>query len=210
MVMATKLPAVKLVSIEERGQILKEQAGKWSFLTNHARVLIVIARDPASRLRDIAAACHITERTAQSIVKDLEQPATCAASATDGARATSSARTAPSATPQRRTCPSGDCWNSSPLTPASADAPARRPPHHMAISTAHEHGTERPRRVVNASRTTPQTLVQASRKAFRPAGSSDLRSACRTRQAVSSRSRSHSSPMTCVLRSGKWSDSARA
>nr|WP_316737523.1 MarR family transcriptional regulator [Streptomyces mirabilis] len=72
MVMATKLPAVKLVSIEERA-ILNEQAGKWSFLTNHARVLIVIARDPASRLRDIAAACHITECTAQSIVKGLEQ-----------------------------------------------------------------------------------------------------------------------------------------
>ncbi|MEV8248393.1 winged helix-turn-helix domain-containing protein [Streptomyces rochei] len=49
------------------------QAGKSGFLTNHARVLLVIARDPASRLRDIAAACHITERTALSIVSDLEQ-----------------------------------------------------------------------------------------------------------------------------------------
>ncbi|MCT9114428.1 MarR family transcriptional regulator, partial [Streptomyces mirabilis] len=45
----------------------------WSFLTNHARVLIVVARDPAIRLCDIAAACHITERTAQNIVHDLEQ-----------------------------------------------------------------------------------------------------------------------------------------
>jgi DNA-binding MarR family transcriptional regulator len=36
-------------------------------------VLFAIARDPAARLRDIAAACHITERTAQSIVTDLEQ-----------------------------------------------------------------------------------------------------------------------------------------
>ncbi|MDX3716441.1 MarR family transcriptional regulator [Streptomyces europaeiscabiei] len=52
---------------------MNEQAGKWGFLTNHARVLLVIARDPASRLRDIAAACHITERTALSIVTDLEQ-----------------------------------------------------------------------------------------------------------------------------------------
>jgi len=48
-------------------------AGGWTFLTNHARVLLVIARDPDLRLRDIAAACHITERTAQSIVTDLEQ-----------------------------------------------------------------------------------------------------------------------------------------
>ncbi|MFD9404791.1 MarR family transcriptional regulator [Streptomyces sp. NPDC060011] len=52
---------------------MNEQAGKWGFLTNHARVLVVIARDPGSRLRDIAAACDITERTAQNIVNDLEE-----------------------------------------------------------------------------------------------------------------------------------------
>jgi predicted transcriptional regulator len=44
----------------------------WTFLTNHARVLITIARDPAIRLRDVASACHVTERTAQTIVADLE------------------------------------------------------------------------------------------------------------------------------------------
>jgi hypothetical protein len=38
-------------------------------------VLLVIAQDPASRLRDIAAACHITERTALSIVTELRHPA---------------------------------------------------------------------------------------------------------------------------------------
>jgi DNA-binding MarR family transcriptional regulator len=52
---------------------VNEQAAGWDFLTNHARVLLAIARDPATRIRDIAAACHITERTAQSIVSDLEQ-----------------------------------------------------------------------------------------------------------------------------------------
>ncbi|MDJ0382151.1 MarR family transcriptional regulator [Streptomyces sp. G-G2] len=52
---------------------MSEQAGQWHFLTNHARVLFAIARDPATRLRDIAAVCRITERTAQSIVTDLEQ-----------------------------------------------------------------------------------------------------------------------------------------
>ncbi|MET9912453.1 hypothetical protein ABZZ74_37675 [Streptomyces sp. NPDC006476] len=36
-------------------------------------VWFAIARDPAARLRDIAALCRITERTAQSIVTDLEQ-----------------------------------------------------------------------------------------------------------------------------------------
>jgi len=44
----------------------------WTFLTNHARVLIMIARDPGIRLRDVAVACDVTERTVQSIVADLE------------------------------------------------------------------------------------------------------------------------------------------
>ncbi len=43
----------------------------WSFLTNHARVLLCIARDPGLRLRDIAASLDITERTAHGIVADL-------------------------------------------------------------------------------------------------------------------------------------------
>lgn len=44
----------------------------WTFLTNHARVLVTIARDPAARLRDVALACALTERTVQTIVTDLE------------------------------------------------------------------------------------------------------------------------------------------
>jgi DNA-binding transcriptional regulator PaaX len=45
----------------------------WTFLTNHARVLIHIARNPSIRLRDIAADIGITERSAQAIVHDLEE-----------------------------------------------------------------------------------------------------------------------------------------
>lgn len=44
----------------------------WTFLTNHARVLVTIARDPAARLRDVAQVCALTERTVQAIVADLE------------------------------------------------------------------------------------------------------------------------------------------
>jgi len=44
---------------------------EWSFLTNHARVLVCIAHDPGVRLRDIAATVGITERSAYSIVNDL-------------------------------------------------------------------------------------------------------------------------------------------
>ena len=45
----------------------------WSFLTNHARVLLCIAHDPAARLRDIAASLGITERSAHGIVTDLAE-----------------------------------------------------------------------------------------------------------------------------------------
>jgi DNA-binding transcriptional ArsR family regulator len=45
----------------------------WTFLTNHAHVLLCIARDPGARLRDVAAAVGITERAAQRIVAELEE-----------------------------------------------------------------------------------------------------------------------------------------
>ncbi|MFJ5829537.1 helix-turn-helix transcriptional regulator [Streptomyces sp. NPDC093089] len=43
----------------------------WTFLTNHARVLLCLARDPEARLRDVATAIGITERAVQLIVADL-------------------------------------------------------------------------------------------------------------------------------------------
>jgi MarR family len=45
----------------------------WTFLTNHARVLLCIAHDPGVRLRDIAASLDITERSAYAIVTDLAE-----------------------------------------------------------------------------------------------------------------------------------------
>ena len=44
---------------------------KWSFLTNHARVLIWIAQDPGIRLRELGDAVGITERAAHRLVSDL-------------------------------------------------------------------------------------------------------------------------------------------
>ena len=46
---------------------------RWSFLTNHGRVLLCIAHDPGVRLRDIAARVGITERSAYGIVTDLSE-----------------------------------------------------------------------------------------------------------------------------------------
>jgi DNA-binding MarR family transcriptional regulator len=46
-------------------------APHWTFLSNHGHVLLVIARDPDARMRDIAERVGITERAAQLIVADL-------------------------------------------------------------------------------------------------------------------------------------------
>lgn len=46
--------------------------GSWTLLTGHGHVLVEIARNSKARIRDIAAAAGITERTAQAIVTDLE------------------------------------------------------------------------------------------------------------------------------------------
>jgi len=44
----------------------------WTFLTNHAHVLLAIADEPDLRLRDVAERIGITERAAQRIVAELE------------------------------------------------------------------------------------------------------------------------------------------
>ena len=46
-------------------------APTWVFLTNHAHVLLCVARDPDTRARDIADRVGITERAAQRILSDL-------------------------------------------------------------------------------------------------------------------------------------------
>ena len=45
----------------------------WTFLTYHARVLLLVAHDPGVRLRDIAASLNITERSAFGIITDLAE-----------------------------------------------------------------------------------------------------------------------------------------
>lgn len=48
-----------------------ETTKSWSFLTNHARVLVCIAQDPGIRLRDIGDEVGITERAAHRIISEL-------------------------------------------------------------------------------------------------------------------------------------------
>jgi len=48
-------------------------SGGWTFLSNHAHVLLLLAKEPEIRLRDVAERVGITERAVQRIVADLEQ-----------------------------------------------------------------------------------------------------------------------------------------
>lgn len=43
----------------------------WTFLSNHGHVLVQISNNPEIKVKEIAAAVGITERSAQSILKDL-------------------------------------------------------------------------------------------------------------------------------------------
>lgn len=44
---------------------------EWTFLSNHAHVLIYVSKFPEARIRDVAMAVGITERFTQKILKDL-------------------------------------------------------------------------------------------------------------------------------------------
>ncbi|MDQ1124124.1 helix-turn-helix transcriptional regulator [Microbacterium trichothecenolyticum] len=45
----------------------------WTFLTNHAHVLLCVAANPEILLRDVATLVGVTERAAQRIVGELEE-----------------------------------------------------------------------------------------------------------------------------------------
>ncbi len=56
----------------ERTKVRKDDEGAWTLLTNHGRILLLIAKEPEIRIRDLAEAAELTERRAQAIVTDLE------------------------------------------------------------------------------------------------------------------------------------------
>lgn len=55
-----------------RVALAESESRSWTFLTNHAHVLIAISRDPELRQRDIADLVGITEGAVQRIVHELE------------------------------------------------------------------------------------------------------------------------------------------
>lgn len=44
----------------------------WTFLTDHAHVLVVLARDPRTNVAAIAAETGLTQSTVQGVLRDLE------------------------------------------------------------------------------------------------------------------------------------------
>jgi DNA-binding MarR family transcriptional regulator len=53
-------------------ELRERVGGRWTLLTGHGHVLVEIARNTRARIRDIAAAADLTERTVQTIITDLE------------------------------------------------------------------------------------------------------------------------------------------
>jgi hypothetical protein len=45
---------------------------QWTFLTNHAHVLLAVARAPDARVHEIATAVGVSDRAALTILRDLE------------------------------------------------------------------------------------------------------------------------------------------
>jgi sugar-specific transcriptional regulator TrmB len=45
----------------------------WTFITNHAQVLLAVARDPEATVTELARAAGITERSAYRILADLQR-----------------------------------------------------------------------------------------------------------------------------------------
>ncbi len=50
---------------------MSDHAHGWTFLSNHAHVILVLARDRDKRLRDVATEVGITERAVQRIISEL-------------------------------------------------------------------------------------------------------------------------------------------
>ena len=48
-------------------------SASWTFLTNHAHVLLSLVERPGATMRDVAARVGITERAVQRIVSELEE-----------------------------------------------------------------------------------------------------------------------------------------
>ena len=61
--------AAKLGGLQNRADV----SASWTFLTNHAHILIFLRANPHSVLREVSTSVGITERAVQRIVQELEE-----------------------------------------------------------------------------------------------------------------------------------------
>lgn len=58
---------------KKKNNVSGSAGGRWTFLTNHAHVLVCLWLEPGQPLRVVAARVGITERAVQKIVTELEE-----------------------------------------------------------------------------------------------------------------------------------------
>ena len=62
-----------MLAMEKSKSDAPSSPGSWTFLTNHAHVLLCLAGNPEARMRDVAIRVGVTERAVQRIVSELEE-----------------------------------------------------------------------------------------------------------------------------------------
>lgn len=66
-------PKVAVSGLDGSARAAEPAGARWTFLTNHSHVLILISRNPDVVLRHVALQVGITERAVQRIIADLEE-----------------------------------------------------------------------------------------------------------------------------------------
>ena len=64
--------APEQAKVEQAMTTAAETSNRWTFLTNHAHVMIILHNEPDLVLREVALRVGITERAVQRITQDLE------------------------------------------------------------------------------------------------------------------------------------------
>jgi hypothetical protein len=69
---AAAVASPRIAQADEPEHRAEQASGRWTFLTNHSHVLILLAHNPSMVLREVAVIVGITERAVQRIIADLE------------------------------------------------------------------------------------------------------------------------------------------
>ena len=69
--LGTRSPAARTAALDAEPQ--SGSAHRWTFLTNHSHVLVLLDAEESPVLREVAIQVGITERAVQRIIQDLEE-----------------------------------------------------------------------------------------------------------------------------------------